>query len=791
MPDTLHYNEIQQRAIHNAYDKHEQLLDQIIRHRVRSLELDLHARGNGQGGHWGRPSQPEWFIYHTPGEQGNNILTLGDALRLLKAFHEANSKHEVITLFLELKARGISSPTLEDGTFEYYTPDDLDRKIVNVLGKSNVFTPADLLAANPGVATLFHAAGNTDAPRATPARGWPTIEELRGKFVIIVHGHNSSTEASHPEIDDYANDANANQRVGFIMREDLWHISDEAILANKHIVFHGGVESNRVVQLRVRFPGLVLRGPADKGKSGTDNDEEKFYARQTEGCQLILTDRVDTHLAPFARTYNERLFPFGRAGFAGQEAWTHPSVKDRAEIGTLHLLQSRSGDLDHTADSFSFAYSPHSAPGQDIWTAAVATTSNSSIHAWGKAVLMARASLSSSAPYFAVGRAADSHGLFIQYRSTGCGDPPNSSPCGTAQDRLGNRDNIGDENIQFIRLKVEKRLDGSSLCRGYGSIDGFNWHQIGSDVILLTDLPYRGIAASSNGSTNPDGTPEWFFFQDLRRNGRSLAEYGFVAVSVSDGTSQVITNLTDYSAKAGLPAVSRNADGRLELFVLGGNGGIWHKWQTTPNGGWAPEWISLGGVDIRGTPAVSQNADGRLELFVLGGNEGIWHKWQTTPNGGWTPEWISLGGVDIQGTPAVSQNADGRLELFVLGGNGGIWHKWQTTPNGGWTPEWISLGGVDIRGTPAVSRNADGRLELFVLGGNGGIWHKWQTTPNGGWTPEWISLGGVDIRGTPAVSRNADGRLELFVLGGNEGVWHKWQTTPNGGWTPEWISLDG
>ncbi len=42
------------------------------------------------------------------------------------------------------------------------------------------------------------------------------------------------------------------------------------------------------------------------------------------------------------------------------------------------------------------------------------------------------------------------------------------------------------------------------------------------------------------------------------------------------------------------------------------------------------------------SPAVNQNDDGRLELFVLGGNRGIWHKWQTAPNGGWTPEWISL-----------------------------------------------------------------------------------------------------------------------------------------------------
>jgi len=113
---------------------------------------------------------------------------------------------------------------------------------------------------------------------------------------------------------------------------------------------------------------------------------------------------------------------------------------------------------------------------------------------------------------------------------------------------------------------------------------------------------------------------------------------------IDDNGSTATVRLTFLDVVLGSPAVSRNADGRLEVFVLGGNGGVWHKWQTTPNGSWTPEWISLGGVDIRGTPAVSRNADGRLEVFVLGGNGGVWHKWQTTPNGSWTPEWISLDG---------------------------------------------------------------------------------------------------------------------------------------------------
>ena len=53
--------------------------------------------------------------------------------------------------------------------------------------------------------------------------------------------------------------------------------------------------------------------------------------------------------------------------------------------------------------------------------------------------------------------------------------------------------------------------------------------------------------------------------------------------------------------------VGRNADGRLEVFARGADGGIWHKWQTAPNNGWSG-WASLGGwIDI---VALGQNTLG-------------------------------------------------------------------------------------------------------------------------------------------------------------------------------------
>jgi acylphosphatase len=227
-----------------------------------------------------------------------------------------------------------------------------------------------------------------------------------------------------------------------------------------------------------------------------------------------------------------------------------------------------------------------------------------------------------------------------------------------------------------------------------------------------------------------------------------------------------------------MPVVARNADGRLEAFVQGTDGALWHIWQTSPNSTWGG-WSSLGGWIT--TPVVGQNADGRLEVFARGSDGALWHIWQTAPNSTWSG-WASLGGVVSM--PTVARNADGRLEVFAQGTDGALWHIWQTAPNSTWSG-WASLGGWIT--TPVASRNQDGRLEVFVQGSDNALWHIWQTARNNGWSG-WSSLGGW-IR-NPAVGRNADGRLEVFVQGSDNALWHVWQNAANGTWSG-WASLGG
>ncbi len=122
-----------------------------------------------------------------------------------------------------------------------------------------------------------------------------------------------------------------------------------------------------------------------------------------------------------------------------------------------------------------------------------------------------------------------------------------------------------------------------------------------------------------------------------------------------------------------------------------------------------------------GDPAVGQNADGRLEIFVVGTDHALYTKEQGTghvlgsshailqpdsvPHGiierpppGWpVGGWGNLGGSFV-GKPAVAQRADGRLQIFVVGADNALYTKMQTAPNNVWFGGWadISLPPMDL-----------------------------------------------------------------------------------------------
>ena len=95
------------------------------------------------------------------------------------------------------------------------------------------------------------------------------------------------------------------------------------------------------------------------------------------------------------------------------------------------------------------------------------------------------------------------------------------------------------------------------------------------------------------------------------------------------------------------------------------------------------EWESLGG-SWHHEPLVTRNADGRLELFVVGDDTRVYQIWQTAPNNGWSRWANGCRWTSWYAMPAGTNNADGRLEIFLRGNDTQLYHAWQTAPSNGW-----------------------------------------------------------------------------------------------------------
>jgi len=130
----------------------------------------------------------------------------------------------------------------------------------------------------------------------------------------------------------------------------------------------------------------------------------------------------------------------------------------------------------------------------------------------------------------------------------------------------------------------------------------------------------------------------------------------------------------------GDPVLARDGAGRLRVFTVGLDHLVYAAMQAAPGAAWsAPQ--SIGGWVHAGSLAVGHNADGHLELYAQGANGGVWHTWQESD--GWSG-WYSKARA-MTGRPAVASNPDGRQELFAVAPDGGLWHTWQTKPSRDWT----------------------------------------------------------------------------------------------------------
>jgi hypothetical protein len=237
-------------------------------------------------------------------------------------------------------------------------------------------------------------------------------------------------------------------------------------------------------------------------------------------------------------------------------------------------------------------------------------------------------------------------------------------------------------------------------------------------------------------------------------------------------------SLTGYENMGGIcsssPQVVSWGANRLDVFLTGTDSALYHKWWN--GSAWGPSltgYERMGGTCVGDPRVVSWEAN-RLDAFVLGTDRALYHKWWN--GSAWGPSltgYERMGGIII-GQPEVVSWGANRLDIFVVGTDRALYHKWWN--GSAWGPSltgYERLGGVCMSAPRAVAWGPN-RLDVFVVGTDGALYHKWWN--GSAWGPSLTGfehMGGICVGQPEAVSWGPN-RLDLFVIGTDSALYHKW-----------------
>ena len=441
--EDLRYNEVRQTSSHNAFQRFEGIYDQVVYWRIRSLEIDLH-----RGKPFRDPLKKDWYIYHVAViDPDTTVDRLSGFLQIFSGIRRAMPQHEVMTVFLDIKDRFHTTASASQSAAV------LDGLLIDALGEDHIYRPQDLLARDPGAGSL---------QEAVAAQGWPTLEELRGKFLFVLTG-------GEDELGTYANSGSANGRVAFLSTS-MSNASD--VPAEPHIVFYNMNGQNVRFAKNVHEAGLISR-------AYYVDTEERWQSAIDHDCHHIATDHVNTRVDPWSRTRRSTGFPF-----QALRGYT-PSV---TEAGEVCGVWARSEDIWGKRDSFLYHYRDCSDHLNNQYTFQISGP-NSKVDDWVKGGVMARSSLARNSPYFGVFRVGEHHGLRIQCRVAPEG------PTMAREKTLGPEGLFDADTLVFVKLSVSQEGHGA---RAWGSVDGHDWTELGR-YRFTEPLRYQGIGVSSHG----------------------------------------------------------------------------------------------------------------------------------------------------------------------------------------------------------------------------------------------------------------------------------------------------
>ncbi len=214
-----------------------------------------------------------------------------------------------------------------------------------------------------------------------------------------------------------------------------------------------------------------------------------------------------------------------------------------------------------------------------------------------------------------------------------------------------------------------------------------------------------------------------------------------------------------YNQSSPNAAVSWGAN-RIDEFIVGTDDQLYHYWLTpTPHlESWGGVWADPGDrLNATGPAAVSWGSP-RLDVFLAGQNGLLYHYWQ---DGGsvYALEALPQANTLFPSYTYVSATTwgTGRLDVFAIGNNRNLYHYWQS---GGSTWNWSDLGGNYTPGELAEAVTwGVGRLDVFVPDGNVIAHYAQQSS----WFNSNPAFSMQTIEPLPSNGQWADGNSEAYL----------------------------
>ena len=257
---------------------------------VRSLEIDINP--DPVGGAYSAPAayrilrergvtdllpfdntgldKPGFKVLHIPDiDFRSSCPTLRRCLQEVRAWSDAHAGH--IPLFLLIEAKNQDIPVLPGTTrtvpFSPALFDDLDRELVEIMGRARIITPDDVRGDYP---TLN---------RAVRAGNWPTLGDARGKVVFMIltangPGTTGDYLKGHPSL---------RGRMAFLRAQPG---EDHAAF----LMFDNALVRSAEIERYVR-EGYLIRARTDiETYEAKVNNPERANAAFASGAQMVSTD---------------------------------------------------------------------------------------------------------------------------------------------------------------------------------------------------------------------------------------------------------------------------------------------------------------------------------------------------------------------------------------------------------------------------------------------------------------------------------------------------------------------